>query len=114
VGAVDPDDDTIDRWIAWHFRYDDVRRERRNTTLAAFDNARDFEQCLHSERERLHQRQASGEAEAFETISGVFKAAGHRASMQRRGHVLEGSRRDSGRGSRSKVPFGRQRSMILS
>src|SRR5271166_5524637 len=38
VGMVDPDDDSICRWVVSHFRYDPARNERRNVVVAAFDN----------------------------------------------------------------------------
>lgn len=82
MAEVDPDDDQIDRWIVWHYRFDAVRRERRNVTVAAYDNVSEFEKCMNSHRHRLLAQQASGEAEAVETIGGGYKPAGHQARMK--------------------------------
>ncbi len=37
MALVDPDDDTLDRFVVWHYRYDAVRHERRNVVAIAFD-----------------------------------------------------------------------------
>jgi len=42
VAEVNPDDDSIDRWVLWHYRYDLDRRQRRNVVIAAFDNAEEL------------------------------------------------------------------------
>jgi hypothetical protein len=42
VARVDPDDDSIHRWVVWHYRYDSYRSERRNVVVAAFDNPGEF------------------------------------------------------------------------
>jgi len=42
MASVDPDDDSIPRWVVWHFRYDHVHRQRRNVVVAAFDNVDEF------------------------------------------------------------------------
>ena len=42
MARVDPDEDSICRWVVWRYRYDPDRRERRNVVVAAFDNAREF------------------------------------------------------------------------
>lgn len=82
MGEVDPDDDQIDRWIVWHYRFDAVRRERRNVTVAAYDNVGEFEKSIDDHRRWLAARQTSGEAESVEHISGGYKAAGHQARMK--------------------------------
>jgi hypothetical protein len=37
MARVDPEDDTIWRFIACHYRYDPQRQERRHVVVAAFD-----------------------------------------------------------------------------
>jgi hypothetical protein len=84
VAEIDPYDDQIDRWIVWHYRFDPARRQRRNVTVAAYDNVSEFEKCIDAHRHRLLAQQASGEAEAVETIGGGYKPAGHQARMTAR------------------------------
>ena len=50
---VDADDDSITRYIVQHYRYDDVRHERRWLTVAAFDNELEFEAYLDEAVARL-------------------------------------------------------------
>jgi hypothetical protein len=46
VAAVDPDDDTICRYVVRHYRYDPDRHERRHVVVAAFDNESEYDACL--------------------------------------------------------------------
>ena len=86
---MDPDDDSVDRWIVWHHQYDEHRRQRRNLAVAAYDDAAEFEERFRLEREQLSARQSAGEAESVEHISGSCKRAGHDAAMrQQRIHPL--------------------------
>lgn len=54
MAAVDPDDDSIKRFIVLHYRYDADRRERRNVVVQAFDNEREFHAALTARRALLH------------------------------------------------------------
>lgn len=42
VTAVDANDDTLDRFVVWHYRFDAERHERRNVVVAAFDGEGEF------------------------------------------------------------------------
>lgn len=79
MAEVDPDDDSVERWVVWRYRFDAARGERRNVVLVAYDNAAEFEKRIHSERVILSSLQASGNAEAVENISGVNKPPGYKA-----------------------------------
>jgi hypothetical protein len=78
---VDPADDTIDRWVVFHYRYDPDRRERRWMFDAAF--AEEFEMRLYilEEWEDLQSRKAAGEADEKETYKGEWWQAGHDARV---------------------------------
>jgi len=80
---VDPDDDTIQRYVAWHYRYDPDRRCRRNVVVAAFDDAAEFESFIRESSEALHRRKAHGDAETVEHVGGVVLPAGYREAMRR-------------------------------
>ena len=82
MGHVDADNDSIDRWIVWWYRYDDTRRERRNTTVAAFDNWDEFERRIAELNTELRAMKAAGLAEEVERISGVHHPAGYRAGAK--------------------------------
>lgn len=82
MGQVDPDDDEVDRWVVWHYRYDVARSERRNVVIATFDNVAEFEDRIEAERSRLSHRKSAGEAEATEEITGTHMPAGHQARMR--------------------------------
>ena len=36
--VVDPNDDSVDRWVILHYGYDNTRREWRTHALEAFDD----------------------------------------------------------------------------
>lgn len=81
MAQVDPDDDCIERWVIWHFRYDPSRRERRNVVVAAFDNEREWRELLNSLTEALIQAKAGGAAEAAEHLGGAVKPPGYAVRM---------------------------------
>jgi hypothetical protein len=91
VAAVDPDDDTIDRWVVLHYRYDPDRRERRDVAVAAFDNADEFDADIHARAEQLRARSERGdEFDRLERITGRAYPAGYRR-QQRDAHLLKRS-----------------------
>ncbi len=82
VARVDPENDTIRRFIVLHYRYDPARRERRNLVLAAFDEESEFEAFLAALNAELLARQSVGEADQREYVSGVIHEPGHRVRRQ--------------------------------
>ena len=77
---IDPNDDSIDRWLVWHYRYDPERRERRNVVIACFDNRRAFMKCIKRSGSELEVAKAEGRSEKKERI-GVL--SGRRATERR-------------------------------
>ena len=72
MARVDVDDDTIRRYVLWHFRYDPQRRARRNVVVAAFDNQTEFESCLQSLAADNSRRRDAGESvDPREHVGGV-------------------------------------------
>jgi hypothetical protein len=89
VAEVDPDDDTIARWVVAHYRYDADRRERRHVVVAAFDNPDEFHADIHVRTEQLLARRERGEdIDRRERITGRTYAAGYRR-QQRDAHLLK-------------------------
>lgn len=78
---VDPNDDSIDRWVVWHYRYDPDRRERRNMIIAAFDNRRAFMKFFERTNAELDVAKSEGRAEEKERISGTKLKAGYREEI---------------------------------
>jgi hypothetical protein len=76
MAVVDPDDDSIQRYVVWHYRYDSGRNERRNVVVIAFDNEHEFLAEIERRAARLKERQGRGEAEPLERIGGVVKRPG--------------------------------------
>jgi hypothetical protein len=78
VARVDPDDDSIERFIVRHYRYDPQRRERRHVVVAAFDNKREFQACMDGvQAEIKHRREAGEPVERSEHASGVLHEVGY-------------------------------------
>jgi hypothetical protein len=89
VAEVDPDDDTIARWVVAHYRYDADRRERRHVVVAAFDNPDEFHADIDARTEHLRARRERGErVDRLERITGRTYAAGYRR-QQRDAHLLK-------------------------
>jgi hypothetical protein len=67
--SVDPDDDSIRRWVLHHYKYDPDRRERRHVPVGAFDTKREFEAAYDRAQHELADR-ADGGSDPREYISG--------------------------------------------
>ena len=89
VAVVDPDDDTVARYVVAHYRYDPDRRERRHVVVAAFDNPGEFHTDIQVRAEQLRALRESGEdVDRLEHITGRTYAAGYRR-QQRDAHLLK-------------------------
>jgi hypothetical protein len=78
VARVDPQDDSIERFIVRHYRFDPRRRERRHVMVAAFDNEPEFRACMDSVREEIQARRDRGErVDPREHASGVVHEPGY-------------------------------------
>jgi hypothetical protein len=88
VGRVEPEDDSIRRFIVRHYRYDAAWRERRHVVVAAFDNEPEFLACVERVRVEIAQRRESGEhVDPREHASGVMHEPGH-LRRAANGHLL--------------------------
>jgi hypothetical protein len=88
VARVDPEDDTIRRFIVRHYRYDPGRRERRHVLVAAFDNKREFHACIKSVQEEIEGRKSRGEhVDPREHVSGIVHEPGDRRRAAN-GHLV--------------------------
>jgi hypothetical protein len=81
MAQVDPYDDTRDRWVVFHYRFDPERHERRNVIVAAFDRKREFKSFMKKEGEALRAAREAGDAQAGENLSGVRWPAGYHARI---------------------------------
>jgi hypothetical protein len=71
MAEVDPEDDTIERFIVRNYAYDPMRRERRQIEVAAFDNEADMLKRLREGISETDGRKARGEAADGERWTGV-------------------------------------------
>jgi hypothetical protein len=91
VAEVEPDDDSIRRFIVWHYRYDPDRHERRHVVVAAFDNDREFEACLEATEAELRRRRGTGEpADRGSTCREAYTSRAIGADSKR-GHAPAGN-----------------------
>lgn len=81
---VDPEDDTLTRFVIWHFRYDPDRRERRNVLVTAYDEEAEFEQAIEVLSRDLELCKARGDAEECESLGGVVYEPGDRDRARRK------------------------------
>lgn len=85
MSEVDPDDDTIWRWVIHHYRFDPMRNQRRNVRVAAYDDESEFRSELDRYTELIRSEIAAGTRSNSESISGIALEPGHLAA-QARGH----------------------------
>lgn len=99
MARVDPADDTIERFIARHYRYDPLRRERRHVVVDAFDNEPEFLVCMERIRAEIERRRYSGEAvDPREHASGTVYEPGY-LRRAANGHLLKRAIRHGAVGS---------------
>jgi hypothetical protein len=75
---VDIDDDSITRYIVWHYRFDNETRHYKKIPIAAFSKPREAKKIFNQESDRLRKRKESGLADEREYISSDQKTAGHK------------------------------------
>src|ERR1700744_486963 len=61
MAQVDPEDDTINRFIVRHYRYDPQRHERRHVVVAAFDNENEMWVRMQEIAAEIKRRREAGE-----------------------------------------------------
>lgn len=75
---VDPEDDSIERFIVCHYCYDAERRERRHVVVAAFDSEREYRACFEIVQADIRRRREAGEpVDTSEHVSGRIYEPGY-------------------------------------
>ncbi|HZZ54659.1 MAG TPA: hypothetical protein VFE26_10295 [Trebonia sp.] len=88
MAQVDPEDDSIQRFIVRHYRYDPERRERRHVVVAAFDNEPEFQACIREVEAEIRHRRENGEVvDRREHASGTIRGPGY-LRRAANGHLL--------------------------
>jgi len=83
VARVDPDDDSIRRFVVRHYRYDPDRHERRHVVVAAFDTKREFKACMEETAAEIRSRRERGElVDPAEYVTGDDLEPGYRRKQQ--------------------------------
>jgi hypothetical protein len=99
MSQVDPQDDSIRRFVVRHYRYDPARRERRHVLVAAFDNESEFRASMAGVATEITARRNRGEpADPREHATGVVYEPGYlrRAAI---GHLLSRAMKHGAAGS---------------
>lgn len=84
MGEIASTDDSVDRFVVLHYRFDAVRRERRNVVLAAYDTSEEMERHILRDSATLRELVTRGEAEPREHVFGIVKRAGYDAEVRSR------------------------------
>jgi hypothetical protein len=78
MAQVDPEDDTIGRFIVRHYRYDSQRHERRHVVVAAFDDEREMWALMEEIAAEIRRRRDAGEeVDRGEHASGSHREPGY-------------------------------------
>ena len=89
MATVDPDDDSIERFVVRRYAYDPSRHERRHQVVAAFDHHREYKKLISKLSEDLKRRRAAGEPiDPLEHLTGVVLEPGYRR-RQADAHLLQ-------------------------
>lgn len=76
---VDPQEDSIRRWVVHHYRYDPQRRERRHVLVSAFDDEQEFDACMHALSGEVEERRRTRSGDQREHATGTVWEPGHLA-----------------------------------
>ena len=75
---VDPQDDSIRRFVVRHYRYDPERHERRHVVVAAFDNEPEYRACIEEVAAEIRRRRETGDDAGWrEHASGTIYEPGY-------------------------------------
>ncbi|MFV0461687.1 MAG: hypothetical protein ACK5MP_00585 [Nostocoides sp.] len=78
---IDPEDDSLDRWIVRHYRYDPQRRQRRHVTVAAYSSRAEMNRAMDDLAGVIRDGIATGERDTRESVTGVHHPPGHLAAQ---------------------------------
>ncbi|GAB3439080.1 hypothetical protein GCM10027517_12060 [Phycicoccus ginsengisoli] len=88
MARVDADDDTIQRFVVRHYRFDPGRHERRHVVVDVFDTEAEYLAAIEAVRAGIEARRAAGEdVDPTEHASGITYEPGDRARAPT-GHPL--------------------------
>jgi hypothetical protein len=82
VAQIDINDDTIDKYIVWHYRFDETTSHFKRMPLAAFSTPREAKKLFKIESGNLQKRKNAGLADVREYISSDQMVRGHKASAR--------------------------------
>jgi hypothetical protein len=78
MAQVDINDDNIDKFIVWHYRFDPSTSHFRKIPLAAFSSSREAKKLFKFESKALEKRKSAGLADKREYISSDQQLHGHK------------------------------------
>jgi hypothetical protein len=87
MAQVDPADDSIERFIVRHYRYDPERRERRHVVVAAFDNEPEYQARMQEVGAEIRRRENAENFDRREHASGTIYEPGY-LRRAANGHLL--------------------------
>ena len=82
MAHVDPDDDSILRFVLRHYRFDEERHERRHVVVAAVDSEAEFLSEAEALGAELRLQKERGLADPKEWVSGVVLDPGAQERQQ--------------------------------
>ena len=80
---VDPEDDSIWRFVLHHYRFDPARNQRRNVVVAVYDNQAEFDVAIEKLAQFVRSEIAQGIRDPKESVGGTQLHPGHRAEHAR-------------------------------
>jgi hypothetical protein len=83
MARVDPNDDSVPRWVVSHYRYDPDQRERTWIDVVAFDSQDEFESYIDEATATWRRLNDRGGIATSETYRGSHREAGYRDRMNR-------------------------------
>ncbi len=81
MAQIDPADDSLWRWVVFHYRFVPERNQRTNALVAAFDNETEQVAAIGELTALIRQEVAAGTRDPKENVSGVTWHPGYHAEQ---------------------------------
>lgn len=83
MALIDPNDDTLHRFVVWHYHFIEERHERKLEAICAYSSRREAEKYFRKKSAELQKLQSEGQADSKEYFSCGYQRPGSKEDSRR-------------------------------